>query len=429
MEFLHAVIDKNYTVDEPLALGDGEIYAPRFADGEELLCERSPHITMGNLLVAKNKYVPEIEKYFNLGVARSIVCVNAIQSNLQQRLNGCDYDSNSMLITNNAILLRTAKENYDNFPVPYCDVPPGGKVTYTTAPEDLSELDVKISENKIGEIVNLSQFLNSLYWDKLSRGEREGLAELYADICKLAVLSGMEIDKAKRNFDVAAESALRTMRAKYGIEKLPEFFKFIMYTLEEKRFDGEIFSYDTTMDYLIAETRHFIRSVSKDTEDKIPLASFVKSIEKNGFVIKSGTNDARDCEYIKQYVRRSCLKIGDLRAGMGALEDDEKYLVHEEIKAIYSDAIGYVTEKLRNYYMLKSLLKDIDDNFSIADNDYKKFYWILFETLCLEGEHFFYEALSMSRDSDMYDLVPDKSGEIEIYGVKHSKKLSKSARI
>jgi hypothetical protein len=202
-----------------------------------------------------------------------------------------------------------------------------------------------------------------------------------------------------------------------------------MYTLEEKRFDGEIFSYDTTMDYLIAETRHFIRSVSKDTEDKIPLASFVKSIEKNGFVIKSGTNDARDCEYIKQYVRRSCLKIGDLRAGMGALEDDEKYLVHEEIKAIYSDAIGYVTEKLRNYYMLKSLLKDIDDNFSIADNDYKKFYWILFETLCLEHEHFLYDVFSETRESDMYDLVPDANGEIEIYGVKYSKKLSKSARI
>jgi hypothetical protein len=74
-------------------------------------------------------------------------------------------------------------------------------------------------------------------------------------------------------------------------------------------------------------------------------------------------------------------------------------------------------------------LRDIDENFSEADTDDKKFWWILFETLCLEGEHFFYEALSMSRDSDMYDLVPDVNGEIEIYGVKHTKKLEKSARI
>jgi hypothetical protein len=276
---------------------------------------------MGNLLVAENVEVPEIDEYFNL--TGEIVYVNAIGCNIQQRLNGCDYDSDAMLLTDNALMV-SAAQRCSRFDVPVCSIASTRKA-YPDTPEGKAELDYEISQNKIGEIINLSQLLNTLYWHNYANvpDKKEENEALYRDICMLAVLSGMEIDKAKRNFDVAAESALRTMRAKYGIEKLPEFFKFIMYTLEEKRFDGEIFSYDTTMDYLIAETRHFIRSVSKDTEDKIPLASFVKSIEKNGFVIKSGTNDARDCEYIKQYVRRSCLKIGDLRAGMGALEDDE----------------------------------------------------------------------------------------------------------
>ena len=86
MEFLCAIIDDEYKVDVPLALSDGEVYTERFPDGEKLLCARSPHITMGNLLVATNVHDEQLKKYFNLGKAQAIVCVNAIHSNIQQRL-------------------------------------------------------------------------------------------------------------------------------------------------------------------------------------------------------------------------------------------------------------------------------------------------------------------------------------------------------
>ena len=78
--------------------------------------------------------------------------------------------------------------------------------------------------------------------------------------------------------------------------------------------------------------------------------------------------------------------------------------------------------------MLKYLLKDIDENLSLADADDKKFFWILFETICLEHKGLLYDVLSAARDADMYDLIPDAKGEIEIYGIKHAKKLSKSAK-
>ena len=242
LEFLHAVIDPTYQPREPLALGNGEIFTERFADGEALLCERSPHITMGNLLVAKNRHVEEIKRYFNLGTAHAIVCVNAIGENLQQRLNGCDYDSDTMLITNCPTLLRAAEAHYAHFPVPFCGVPSGDKRTYTTSPADLALLDGKIAENCIGEIVNLSQFLNSLYWDKLAGGGSEAeLCALYADICKLAVLSGMEIDKAKRSYAVKSSSVLNEVRRhkteykKKNGDKIPEFFAYIT---EAKDGDG-----------------------------------------------------------------------------------------------------------------------------------------------------------------------------------------------
>ena len=96
-----------------------------------------------------------------------------------------------------------------------------------------------------------------------------------------------------------------------------------MYTLEEKRFDGETFSYDTTMDHLTELTHHFIRSISKPKSDQVTLECFVKEIEAQGIQVKSGSNDAKDCKAIKNYVCQCRHMIGELRTGIGALEADE----------------------------------------------------------------------------------------------------------
>lgn len=405
--------------------GEGKIYCKHFPHGTSLLGCRSPHVTMGNLMVAENVLVPEIDEYFNL--TGEIVYVNAIECNIQQRLNGCDYDSDALLLTDNALIV-SAAQRCSRFAVPVCSVD-STKKAYPDTPEGKAALDYEISQNKIGEIINLSQLLNTLYWHNTVNDPQADNEKLYRDICILAVLSGMEIDKAKRNYDVATVSVLSRIKLRNKIEKTPEFFKFIMYTLEEKHFSGETFGYDTTMDYLTELTHGFIRKVSKQKADRPSLVSFVKKIENQGIVVRSAGNDARDCEYIKQYVRRCRSRIGELRTGIGSLETDEKYQVQQEIEAVYRDAIGCVTEKLKNYYMLKYLLNDIDENFSGADTDDKKFWWILFETLCLERESFFYDILSASRDTDMYDLVTDENGDVDIYGVKHKKKLAKSARI
>ena len=46
----------------------------------------------------------------------------------------------------------------------------------------------------IGEIINLSQELNSLLWDKLNSGAAfEDVAEIYYDTSMLDVMSGIEI--------------------------------------------------------------------------------------------------------------------------------------------------------------------------------------------------------------------------------------------
>ena len=195
---------------------------------------------MGNLYCAENNLDGEIWSYFDLG--ENIVCVNAIGENIQQRLNGCDYDSDAMLITDDKLLVETADKYKENFKVPIC-----GISSISKSGQTLSELDHDTSENKIGEIVNLSQKLNSIIWNEMHGGApMEKILEIYNDVCKLAVLSGLEIDKAKRAYDnVNVGKELSALRKKYN-RPAPIFFK----EIDEKGKENEYAFYDTAMDYI-----------------------------------------------------------------------------------------------------------------------------------------------------------------------------------
>lgn len=161
---LSGEFDLHSKINEPTILTKGEIACKKFGHGEKLVCARSPHITMGNLYGVTNNLSGDIWNYFDLG--ENIVCVNAIGENIQQRLNGCDYDSDAMLITNDKLIVETAFKQKDLFKVPVC-----GIKSWKSKKKTLAELDHSTSENKIGNIVNLSQKLNSILWDKLNSGE------------------------------------------------------------------------------------------------------------------------------------------------------------------------------------------------------------------------------------------------------------------
>lgn len=98
------------------------------------------------------------------------------------------------MLTNNPLLISSAKKNYDKFLVPTNLVESTKSIRYYT-PEQQADLDIKTSVNKIGEIVNLSQELQTLMWHRLNNGATfEDIRELYYDICQLDVMSGLEID-------------------------------------------------------------------------------------------------------------------------------------------------------------------------------------------------------------------------------------------
>ena len=113
MEMLYATIG---FFDGVSQIGAGNIYSKRFHFNQTVLGSRSPHVTMGNILLTKNRENPEIERFFNL--TKEIVCINSINENILFRLSGADFDSDTMLLTDNPILIGAAERNYHRFLVP-----------------------------------------------------------------------------------------------------------------------------------------------------------------------------------------------------------------------------------------------------------------------------------------------------------------------
>ena len=256
-EFLYSLIydydpNKNETLyygkdkdKEIITIKPEHVYTNYYKSGEDILSIRFPHITMGNIFVPKNDRVESektfYDEYFELG--DSIVCINSIGSTVLHRLNGADFDSDKMFMTNQRILLEAAirvkdaeveykKKIVDEegnifgkrkaFPVPINKVDEIDKKKVDEIDKKkvdeinklLSKCDNSICANKLGQIVNLASFMNGEFWNnhyinnnKVATGREsiEGYRAIWRDgdyktLCILEVLSNLEVDRAKKNY-------------------------------------------------------------------------------------------------------------------------------------------------------------------------------------------------------------------------------------
>ncbi len=375
-EFLSAVIDKDYEPTESLLLGEYEAYTTRFEEGARMLGARSPHITMGNLYVVVNKPCAEIDEYFNL--TPDIICINAIGDNIQQRLNGCDYDSDSMLVTTDYDLFYSANYDYRLFGVPVCKVSPCGKTEYENTPKSLAELDVTIAENKIGDIVNLSQFLNCLFWHELSNGKTfEEMLPLYYDICKLAVMSGMEIDKAKRMYSIKASKVLYDIRKprdafkkQYGA--MPNFFTLM--TANEESHAGKGITMQTPMSFLYDIIDNLPSGVHKNRN--IPLSSMFTLNDAD-----KGNNDSHKKADIIKIVSEAQKNIYALQDRARKADKDSKAIYSTEAEKVFNECLAEVSKKVTNDHTLCLLLKELDKDKKNMDKDVSACRHLLFAAM------------------------------------------------
>ena len=377
-------------------LKPGQIRCERFEDGAKLLCARSPHITMGNLYCAENVLGGGMWDYFDLG--ENIVCVDAIGENIQQRLNGCDYDSDTMLLTDNALLVNAAERYKDFFKVPVCNIQAEGKTEQT-----LAELDHDTSVNKIGEIVNLSQKLNSILWDELHHGaDKETILAIYTDICKLAVLSGLEIDKAKRTFEsVHVSKELAALRKKYA-RPSPQFFAEI-----DERKDKQYAFYHTAMDYLYAQVKklHF-RKGREQYEIYCPISSNL------AYDISSGNaTEYRHKDKIVRIIDESKAAVNRFYQMIRTADEQEREVLYAQIADMKEERDKQVSKWLTNENVLILVLRHYEKN-SAAD-------WRIYAALI--NHPIFSELLWELYDGTALQVAEDENGEYTLYGRKFAK--------
>lgn len=406
------------------ALEKAEIACQGFKNGERLVCARSPHITMGNIYCAVNNLSSSIWNYFDLG--ENIVCVNAIGENIQQRLNGCDYDSDAMLITNDQLIVETAFKYKDKFGVPVCKIESSGNKNST-----LWDLDYDTSENKIGDIVNLSQKLNSILWDKLNSGcEYESIQGIYEDICKLAVLSGIEIDKAKRAYDnIDATKELKELYSHYGKTR-PAFFKEMdegeierqVRTIkdeneakqrklrEEKRKElwakKEYAFYNAPMEYIykIAGVIDYRKGKSKVIEYRA-ISNMIKEPQKD--TSTSYEHKRKVVEICEEYKKKLDLLYMELRQA----DEDERDLIYETIKQTKEERKEKASRWLNKEYVIYLLIKEFEKEDS--EN------WHIYAPL-LECDLF--QKMLKENKEKMQEVEQNPNGEFDLYGIKFAKK-------
>lgn len=377
-------------------LKKGEIYSKRFANGAKLLCTRSPHITMGNLYCVENNRGSDIWNYFDLG--KNIVCVNAIGENIQQRLNGCDYDSDAMLITDDKLLVEAADKYKENFKVPVCGIPSMSKKGQT-----LAELDHDTSENKIGEIVNLSQKLNSIVWNEIHHGVPvEKILGIYNDVCKLAVLSGLEIDKAKRAYDnVNVGKELSALRKKYN-RPTPIFFK----EIDEKGKDNEYEFYDTAMDYIYQAVKKF--NFVKGKRKSINYMPISWVVGEN--TTSDNATDYRHRDKIIEICEEYRKRIDRLYMELRVVDDQEREVLYEMIEEEKAERDRQVSKWLTSRNVLIFVARYYEKN---RPSD-----WRIYAPI-VNAHHF--KEFMLKGGSPIGFVEENRNGNIIVYGKKFAR--------
>ncbi len=379
-------------------LKKGQIYSKRFSNGAKLLCARSPHITMGNLYCVENNLDGDIWNYFDLG--KNIVCVNAVGENIQQRLNGCDYDSDAMLVTDDKLLVETAEKYKEKFKVPVCGIPSMSKSGQT-----LAELDYDTSENKIGEIVNLSQKLNSIIWNEIHHGASvEKILEIYSDVCKLAVLSGLEIDKAKRAYDnVNVGKELSALRKKYD-RPAPIFFKEIDETGKENKYEF----YDTAMDYIYQAVRKF--NFVKGKKKRINYMPISWVVGEN--TTSDNATDYRHRDKIIEICEDYRKRIDRLYMELRIADDQEREVLYDRIAEKKAERDRQVSKWLTSANVLIFVVRHYEKN---RPSD-----WRIYAPIVNAPQ--FRDFINSDAGSYWY-VEEDENGAYEAYGKKFTKMI------
>lgn len=182
---------------------------------------RSPHNAPNNTLYLKNIHIDTIDRYFpNLG--NNVIVVNSIDTDIQPRASGCDFDSDFIFTTDQENIVELAAESYKHFPtiINGVDDKPS---SYDMTMKAFADMDNTIASGQslIGGSSDLAQLVLSYYLDELEieNGYRNKEYEDIFIIC--SVLAQLGIDGAKKNFDIKGTAELLRLRNSECLQDKP----------------------------------------------------------------------------------------------------------------------------------------------------------------------------------------------------------------
>ena len=198
-----------------------QCYTERFKDDEYLALFRSPFNGKYNLVYAHNVYDDRFKKYFNFG--NQIIAVNMIGTDIQDRANGCDMDSDFFYTTNNPAIVEHARKCYLKYPTIVNNIPKESN-KYRNTMDDYALIDNNLakSQTDIGESSNLAQIAQTY--------ECNFDDNKFSDyVCILSVLAQVAIDNSKRRFDIDLTSEIKRIKQDMDIKthKYPIFWSII----------------------------------------------------------------------------------------------------------------------------------------------------------------------------------------------------------
>jgi len=273
-----------------------QCFTQRFNDGEYLACFRSPHNSKNNISYLHNVYSDEYFKYFDLG--KQVIVLNVLHTDIQDRMNGCDFDSDSGYITNQEDIVECAKRAYTNYPTIVNNIPKD-KNKYSNDIENYAKIDNTLShaQSAIGLSSNLAQFAQTYMYNFND--------QKYKDyVCILSVIAQAAIDNAKRTFDVDIMGEIERIKQDMNVEKngVPVFWKHVKdykSKADDSKFNSKKINKELKcpMNYLMDLTFERFRN----SETTLPMSYFF-----NKFELKE---DRRKCRKIEELIEKYSLNL------------------------------------------------------------------------------------------------------------------------
>lgn len=317
-----------------------QCYTKRFGADEYLAGFRSPHNSKSNILALHNVESDVLDRYFHIG--EQCVAVNCQHTDLQDRANGADFDSDQIFTTNQLDISQYAKYCYINHPTIVNNIPKE-KNHYDLSMYNHAVIDNNLAKAQmaIGESSNLAQLA-------LTYGYSFTDKEYDDYVCTLSVIAQAAIDNAKRTYDIDLNSEIRRIKQELNVKHngYPRFWLYVNYATPKDKINNIL---QCPMNVLFDYKPPKIRS----NESTLPMCYFY-----NHHQLKEDRRKSKKVEaFIEAYgLRLYQNAIDDIEDDLILREDFENMV--EDIKRVYisKDYLGLFSWLIDRAFHLRANL-------------------------------------------------------------------------